>query len=75
MKTRYRFIHFEALTDDVWICAANRDDTILGSVDMATDWRKWVFNPTDMRRFSEDCLQDIAHFLGQLDEPEAMKGL
>jgi len=69
MKTRYRFIYFVPLTDDAWICAANRDDTILGSVDIAEDWRKWVFNPADLRRFSLDCLQDIAHFMGQLKKP------
>lgn len=69
MKTRYKFIRFEQLTDSDWICLCNRDNSILGGLEFYSRWKTWTFNPADVTRFSIDCLQDIIHFIGQLPKP------
>ena len=67
MKTKYKFIHFEKLSDDpeVWVCNNNRSIGSLGRIEYYAPWRQWVFSAVDTAVFNDQCLKDIAHFIGQ----------
>lgn len=73
MKRKYRHIHFEeaetALLKEkpYWRCKNNRSGATLGIVEKYSAWNKWVFEPTANCVFDTKCLQDIIHFLGQLE--------
>lgn len=73
MKTRYRFIHFTERTGPdgaFWECANNRNGCVLGYCNHYPSWNQWVFEQSGPGVvFSADCLQDIAHFMGQLPKP------
>jgi hypothetical protein len=70
MKTRYRFINFidwPRPEGTVWDCVNNKSAVVLGQCCFYKPWKQWVFSqhgPDCV--FSADCLQDIAHFMGQL---------
>jgi hypothetical protein len=79
MKTRYRYIHFvepEPEPDDYWLCMTNSSPTdCLGVIEYFKPWKKWQFAPKVETAFTADCLQDIAHFMGQLQKPDAETGV
>ena len=68
MKTRYRFIYFN---EDAawWICRTNKENERLGHCEYFHPWKRWQFEPCVGTAFTPDCLQDIAHFMGQLKKP------
>ena len=67
MKTRYKHIHFvpQAFVG-VWSCVTNRGAALLGTVGPGA-WNRVTFMPEADTEFSADCLNDIAHFIGQLE--------
>lgn len=68
VKTEYKFIHFSKLSDDpeVWTCDNNRSQMSLGYIERYKPWRQMCFHPYAGTVFSDECLKDIAHFIGQL---------
>lgn len=75
MKTRYRFIHFTehkrpSLHGVQWGCHNNKSGEVMGTCLYYPPFRQWVFSQGGPDYvFSADCLQDIAHFMGQLPKP------
>ncbi len=69
MKTKYEHIYFEKDNDDpvIWDCHNNKGYGVLGFVDYYKVWKQFVFNSADCAVFSNDCLDDISHFLKQLN--------
>jgi hypothetical protein len=73
MKTKFDYVHFEyrARGSDeskkTWCCVNNKQGLELGVVVFYSDWRMYVFIPTDMCAvFSPSCLRDIASFVDDL---------
>lgn len=69
MKTRYKYIHFEKLSDnpEVWYCGTLKHQA-LGTVEYYQQWGKYIFEPDPGTIYSADCCRDIAKFLEQLNE-------
>ena len=73
MKHKYKHIHFvkadTALLEEEpsWRCKNNRSGAQLGIVEAYREWDKYVFEPTANCAFDTSCLQDIIHFMGQLE--------
>lgn len=73
MKTVYRYIRFyqgqTVKEHPIWIC---RDRSTapgkLGACEYYREWKQYVFNTNPNADFSADCLDDISHFLKQLNE-------
>jgi hypothetical protein len=69
MKTRYRFIHFVQSNTGNWACNNNKNGCLLGVVHFYQPWKQYVWQQAGPDGvFSADCLQDIAHFMGQLEK-------
>jgi len=67
MKTRYKHIHFEQATvKGGYLCVTNRGNDELGIVRPGA-WKRITFIPEPDTEFSADCLDDISHFIGQLE--------
>ena len=71
MKTQYKHIHFRRVTgyhetEHVWRCYANRGGDYLGLVAPGS-WGCITFSPMSQTEFSDDCLADIIHFIGQVE--------
>jgi len=65
MKTRYKHIHFtEQPGCDVWYCYTNNNQ--LGVIGLGA-WHRMTFCPDMNTEYSADCLDDISHFIGQLE--------
>lgn len=75
MKTRYKFIHFEKSEElDGYFCKNNKSRDVLGFVNYYTSWHTYVFEGIDGCVFNISCLQDICHFMGQIqDNPKGGK--
>lgn len=76
MKTKYKYIQFVKLRDlpktTEWALLARKKDVtvdeVLGSVKWYGPWRQYSFFPIPITVFNRTCLEDIAHFIGQLNE-------
>jgi len=71
MKASYRYIKFIEDSDPEakrWFCENKRHGDQLGEVTYYSEWRQWViaFQPGCV--FNNTCLNDISHFLGQLNQ-------
>ncbi|MCK9601384.1 MAG: hypothetical protein M0R06_20250 [Sphaerochaeta sp.] len=69
-KTRYKHIQFvrePRFGAPLWVCRSNRGREVLGTV-QAGAWSRVTFFPQSNTEFSADCLDDISHFIGQLEE-------
>jgi len=80
MKTKYRYIHFEQgnnfidsllfnLPDDkkeTWHCKTRSGNTI-GIVAWYGQWQQYCLFPEENTVFNSGCLENIQHFLGQLN--------
>ena len=67
IKTRYMFIEFNEILENVqWMCVNRKEQDMLGVVSYYPRWRQWVFEPERYCQFSVDCMQDIIHFINQL---------
>lgn len=67
MKTEYKYIKFENC-GSMWICRNRKKDYPLGMVTYIGKWKEWEFCPDSDMGFTIECLNDIAHFIGQLNE-------
>lgn len=77
MKTKYKFIHFEERSDElfknnsvrkVFIIRNNKSNSNLGSIEWCAPWNRYCFIPNEVAIFDASCLADIQHFIGQLKE-------
>jgi hypothetical protein len=72
MKTRCRYIHFVerfvAKLPVGWSCLNTKHSDELGGVKWDYGWKQFVFLPMDNTEFSADCLDDISHFMKQLND-------
>ncbi len=72
MKLRYEFIHFDQVpTKGItsrWLVRNNRSNDDLGVVAWYGAWRQYCFEPSDPSVYSAGCLNDISHFIGQLQD-------
>lgn len=69
MKTSYQFIHFTQAQlegNPVWNCANNRSNVVLGYVAWYRPWKRHCYFPAEPAVYSDGCLRDILHFIGQL---------
>ena len=78
MKTKYKYIYFEEhkepiLKRAVWTCYNKRGKYPLGFCEFHDTWKEWEFCPEPNMGFTIECLNDIAHFIGQLNEQTAAK--
>lgn len=71
MKTQYTHIDFVENLGGHWSCLNRRGRNELGRCAFYRPWKQWVFQPQPSTEFSADCLEDIAHFLRQLNGPIA----
>jgi len=46
----------------------NRGNALLGVIEWYSPWERWSLSPVEYTRFSDDCMQDILHFINQLKE-------
>jgi len=71
MKTIYKYVYFEVIEEKpktkVWGCFTNAGHSKLGEVKYYI-WRQYCFFPTPDTVFSTGCLDDIKHFIGQLNK-------
>jgi hypothetical protein len=75
MKTQYKYIEFKEVPHRQkfkvkWRCfnsSRRVDEVSIGFVDYYHAWRQWVYNPFHATVYSQGCLSDIAHFIGQLN--------
>ncbi len=71
MKTVYKYIKFvHPIFDKLsWSCVNKRHGDLLGTVRWSSGWREHVFIAiSDDIVFSASCLDDISHFMKQLNE-------
>ncbi len=71
LKTKYRYVEFEESPDPevkLWVCLNNEVGPHLADLTYYKPWRQWViaFQPGCV--FNNTCLNDISHFLGQLNQ-------
>ena len=71
MKTKYKFVHFEALPAGThrqkWACLNDRTNDILGVIEYYPYWEQYVIDFKEGCVFNNQCLRDIADFLTQLN--------
>lgn len=68
-QSKYRFIHFEEKNTEHGIryfCKNNKTGDHLGECAFYKKWKEWVYLPKDIV-MSSQCLEDVAHFLRQLN--------
>ncbi len=70
MRRKYRHITFFKGQSGIWWCRANEGDIALGSVALFEEWKQFCYFPYENTVLSATCLEDIIHFLGQLNKPE-----
>ena len=72
MKTNYKYIDFYEWTglsgDKYWRCQNRRGKYLLATVAYNPKWKEWEFLPQPNMAFSIECIDDIGHFLQQLNE-------
>ena len=69
MKTKYKFIHMEenVLFERSWNICNNKSGNAIGFIEWYVEWKKYVFQSNGTAVFSIDCLEDIIHFIKQLE--------
>lgn len=70
MKTVYRYIRFD-LEGGYWKCMNKRAANILGYASYYPQWKQWVMEFERDCVFNNSCLNDMAHFLSQLNKLES----
>jgi len=69
MKTKYKHIEFNEVTYNSWTCFNRHYEELIGWVRYYDEWRQFVFSADSAYAdFSKSCLEDIAHFLSQLNK-------
>jgi len=71
MKTKYKYIEFEFIDrknhKKGGFCKNKKTKYTLGYWDFHKPWNQYVIEFMEDCVFNESCLQDIAHFLNQLN--------
>lgn len=76
MKTVYKYIIFKLHETDgyaeheTWFCVNKKSRALLGSAIYYKPWRQWVMEFENTCIFNNTCLNDISHFLIQLNKQE-----
>ncbi len=70
MKTEYKYTRFKINKESSkrWMCLNKQSNTTIGWCEYYNAWYQWVFEGYKYCIFSASCLDDIAHFLRQLNE-------
>lgn len=70
MALKYKFIHFTKCDTKpfVYACRNNRSGDVLGFILYYPAWRQHVIEFTQNSIFNNECLQNIAEFLGELND-------
>ena len=73
MKTRYRHIEFiekpgGLSVERIFLCKNIKSDGLLGKVYYYRRWRRFVIEFLPGCVFDHNCIADIKHFLGQLND-------
>ena len=68
MKTKYKYIEFMQGADGVWHCGNPKANVYLGHVEYHKKWKCYQFVPHPNTAYTVECLEDLAHFIKQLDE-------
>jgi len=73
MKTRYKHIHFDKVTEDfankpMYYCMNNKTKLWLADVFYYKPLKKYCFRSYEDAVFDESCLVDITDFLKQLNQ-------
>ena len=70
MKTQYNYLKFVKTADkpktSIWVCV-NHGNELLGEVHWYSSWRQYCYFPAETSVYSIGCLQDIVHFVEQLN--------
>lgn len=71
MRTKYKFLLFEKADKQptrtqVWECKNAKSGNVLGLVKWYGPWRQYCYFPVVQAVYSDGCLNDITHFIGQL---------
>ena len=67
LKSNYKYIEFDEAGYNIWGCTT-KSGIAIGHVKYYASWKQCCFFPNNGTVFSGDCLADIQHFLGQLNE-------
>ena len=71
MKTEYKYIHFIKIEDkpktSIWMCHNNNSSVGLGRIKWNSGWRQYCYYPRCEAVYSVGCLEDINHFINQLE--------
>ena len=74
LKTKYKYIEFNQESNmyqdnPIWRCVNRKSKGQLCIIEYYPDWKRWVMGAVDhMNIFSRDCLEDIIHFMSQLEK-------
>ena len=72
MKMTYKYIEFFKWTgmdgEIYWRCQNRRGKYLLASVAYVPKWKEWEFLPQPNMSFTIECINDIGHFIKQLNE-------
>lgn len=70
MKKVYKYIKFEQDELKRWFCYNKKnDDWEMAEITYKTQWNQWVVEFRVGYIFNNTCLNDISHFLTQLNKP------
>lgn len=71
MKMKYKYIEFKLLEQKakttVWSCNNLKSNITLGIIKWFPSWRQYCFSPINNSVYSKGCLEDVNHFIQQLD--------
>lgn len=71
LKTKYKYIEFKERPHkeaELWICLNKKDGTHLADLIYYKPWRQWVVEFQEGCVFNNTCLNDISHFLRQINQ-------
>jgi hypothetical protein len=63
----YTYFDFRKALNGSYDCVNRKHGNKLGEADFYRPWKQWCFNPSAGTVFNDKCLEEIAHFLGQLN--------
>lgn len=68
MKIKYKYIEFTKVEDDLWEINNHKYEEKLATLEWHKKWKQWELCPFPMVAFTQDCLEDVIHFIKQLKE-------
>lgn len=71
MQTEFEYLVFTQVQTTgkkttTWECRNKKSQVVLGLVKWYGPWQQYCYFPVVQAVYSKGCLQDIAHFIGQL---------